>query len=181
MQILVKNEYKKGETDISQNESLCFLSQTQFPVWLAKSPHDFGLLFSCKTATLGVVSNLGLLIFAKALSSALLKGITEEQRVIIKDDICSLWLKMTKWNFKCRSQHCNLMHKGTFAHLLPATWSPSILQRVFFKFAFKWGLLFKWGLNVSRHHQRPKIYRFCLHNVFFFLFLNLSWAANGAH
>lgn len=124
-------------------------------------PKTLGFFPSSKTATLGVVSKLGLLIFAKALSSPLLKGITEEQRVIIKDDICSLWLKMTKWNFKCRSQHCNLMHKGVFAHLLPAKWSPSVLQSIFLKFAFKWGLLFKWGPNASRHHQSPKIYRFC--------------------
>lgn len=34
--------------------------------------------------------NLGLLIFAKVLSGPLSKGIIEKQRVIIKDDICSL-------------------------------------------------------------------------------------------
>lgn len=39
---------------------------------------------------LGVVVNLGLLIFAKVLSGPLLKGIIKKQRVIIKDDICSL-------------------------------------------------------------------------------------------
>lgn len=98
---------------------------------------------------LGVVVNLSLLIFAKVLSGPLLKGIIEKQRVIIKDDICSLWLKMTKWNFKWRSQHYNLMYKGVFAHQHAAKWGPSALQR-FFSFAFKWGLVFKWGIEYKQ-------------------------------
>lgn len=131
---------------------------------------------------LGVVVNLSLLIFAKVLSDPLLKGVTEKQRVIIKDDICSLWLKVTKWNFKCRSQHCNLMSKGVFTHQHTAKWGPSVLQR-FFWFAFKWGVVFEWGLNVSRHHQRPKIYHFSYLHPFaqcFFPLLIFHRAANAA-
>lgn len=44
-------------------------------------------------------------------------------------------------------------------------------------------MIFKWGLNVSRHHQRPKIYHFSYLHPFvrcFFLLLIFHRAANTA-
>ena len=126
-------EYEGGNNaGITRTVMLVSPSQASFPLWISKVIPWFQASFQPAIQTpLGVVVNLSLLIFAKVLSDPLLKGIIEKQRVIIKDDICSLWLKVTKWNFKCRSQHCNLMSKGVFTHQHSAKRGPSVLQRFF--------------------------------------------------
>ena len=126
-------EYEGGNNaDITGTMMFVSPPQASFPLWISKVVPWFWASFQPAIQTpLGVVVNLSLLIFAKVLSDPLLKGIIEKQRVIIKDDICSLWLKVTKWNFKCRSQHCNLMSKGVFAHQHTAKWGPSVFQRLF--------------------------------------------------